>query len=505
MTAESRYLAAKITADNGICGMHIVGADIFAYSLRKTYAQAKVIAAFTACFRSAIVATDRAYTQAMARVDAHLQRDALAMPTGDGVVLALPFDGLPGLGIDFVDALVEAVHTHNGAEAPCADFAENGYCDCHARLHLRIGISDGQAVLYRDFTERLNIAGTPVNRAVRVMSLAEPGQVFISDAAYQTLVENVPGRADQFRPYYQAEIKHGDRIDVHQYTNPALAGLDIAPRAGISLMQTETQPDMADVSPDRTQHEHRTSDTTVPTRGHRKPTCIQQLVTVAATQFTMGTESSGPVEVRFSRGFLIGAYLVTQDDYQIVMGRNPSHFVGDRLPVEMVSWFDAVAFCNELSTISGLTPIYDIVGQEVTSDVSRDGYRLPTEAEWELCCRGEHGGDEHYAPLDEIAWYSTNADSHTHPVASLSPNRGVYDLLGNTWEWSNDWYQRGHPTSPQVDYSGPDSGFHRILRGGSWRDRAVCVTATYRHHESPSKRDSTIGFRIARSLANSHT
>lgn len=502
MMSDSRYLAAKMLQDKNVCGMQIVFADIFAYSRRKTYSQVETIQAFTSCFKQAVGATARAYTNEMASMDAHLQRDIVALHTGDGVAVAFPFDGLPGLSLDFVDELITAVNANNNTGEACVEFAKHGFCDCHPKLLLRIGISEGQCVLYRDFTERFNIAGNQVNLAARVMALAEPGQVMFTDNAFQTLEEHVARREGQFRTYQKAEIKHGLRIDVHQYINDSLRGLDVTARAGLGLMEGETQPDIVDV-PDGAEPAHADAvngGSTALTADLRSERCPvkQQMVPVDDLTFRMGTDASGRVEVTFSRPFLISSRLVTQEDYQSVMGRNPSHFIGESRPVEMVSWFDAVQFCNELSASELLEAVYEIVGQEVTPDLTRDGYRLPTEAEWEFCCRAERDDEGRYGPIDEIAWYSANADGHTNPVCDLLPNRGVYDLLGNVWEWCGDWFQRGHPADPQVDYVGPATGYERVLRGGSWRDLPACITAGYRHHTIPSKRESTIGFRVVR-------
>jgi sulfatase modifying factor 1 len=501
--ADSAFLAAKVKGDDSVCRMQIVFADISSYSQRKSYSQVKTILALTECFKQAIEATASSYSTPLARISVHLQNDVVVLPTGDGFAVAFPFDGLPGLSMDFVDNLVTAVDAHNKEQGECIAFYENGFCDCHALLHLRIGVSEGATVLYEDFNERLNIAGNPVNQAARVMDLAEPGQVFLTDNAYQTLINHIPGREQQFRVYLQAEIQDGVRIDVHQYVNGALAGLDATARAGLGLTETETQLDIVEVEivtePDRSNPSSegaatRSAETPGMTNADELP-----MVSVEELGLSMG-DSAGRVELYFSRPFLICTRPVTQDDYQAVMGRNPSRFIGGSHPIEMVSWFDAIQFCNELSASHGFDAVYDIVDRHVDADLARDGYRLPTETEWEHCCRGEAPKDDRYGPIDEIAWYSANAKGRTHPVGEMIPNRGVHDLLGNVWEWCGDWFQRGRPAEPEVDYVGPPSGYERVLRGGSWRDLPACVTAGYRHHAVPIKRESTIGFRVVRTL-----
>jgi formylglycine-generating enzyme required for sulfatase activity len=148
---------------------------------------------------------------------------------------------------------------------------------------------------------------------------------------------------------------------------------------------------------------------------------------------------------------------VTQAEYRKVMGKNPSHFSGcDDCPVEQVSWYDAVAFCEWMSIASGKT------------------YRLPTEAEWEYAARGgnkskgyEYSGSN---DLDAVGWYDNGYVRKTHPVAQKQPNElGLYDMSGNVREWCSDWYDEGYYSrSPQNDPQGPNSGKYRVLRGGSW-------------------------------------
>jgi formylglycine-generating enzyme required for sulfatase activity len=210
----------------------------------------------------------------------------------------------------------------------------------------------------------------------------------------------------------------------------------------------------------------------------------------------MGTEQTGRMLVGIPLPFLIDRYPITQDDYVEVMGRNPSHFVAPRLPVDNVSWLDAVTFCNRLSELSGLQTAYNLIGKEATLDFSTNGYRLPTEAEWEYCCRSGDQEDR-YGLIDDIAWYNGNSEGKTHEVGKKAANRfGLYDMLGNVREWCNDWYQKRYPEGQQVGYVGPESGFERVLRGGSWSDLPDCIRSSFRLRKNPLSRDNIDGFRV---------
>jgi formylglycine-generating enzyme required for sulfatase activity len=185
--------------------------------------------------------------------------------------------------------------------------------------------------------------------------------------------------------------------------------------------------------------------------------------------------------------FTIGKYEVTQAEYEAVMGSNPSSFKGNDLPVEMVRWLDAVEFCNRLSRAENLTPVYTISGINVTWNSNANGYRLPTEAEWEYAC-GEW--------ID--GWLGGNSDLRTHPVGQLASNRyGLHDMLGNVWEWCWDLYGNyGREVSSNP--RGPASGTTRVRRGLCWQS-AGRPLLTNRDYGVPSDRGNTLGFRLARS------
>jgi uncharacterized protein YjdB/formylglycine-generating enzyme required for sulfatase activity len=223
------------------------------------------------------------------------------------------------------------------------------------------------------------------------------------------------------------------------------------------------------------------------------------MVSIPAGTFQMGqTDVATPVHSVTVSAFSMGKYEVTQGEYAAVMGSNPSGFSGspasgeaqERRPVEYVNWYSAIVFCNKLSMLEGRTPAYTISGStnpadwgtvpaswdssspwnSVTRNTGANGYRLPTEAEWEYACRATtttlyYTGD---TISDSTGWYYDNSGSKTHEVGKKPANGwGLYDMHGNVWEWCWDWYG-GYSSSAQTNPTGPTSGSYRVERGGSW-------------------------------------
>lgn len=174
------------------------------------------------------------------------------------------------------------------------------------------------------------------------------------------------------------------------------------------------------------------------------------------------------VAVTITRGFWMKATEVTQAEWVEAFGTNPSRFkCGDECPVENVSWVDAVRYVNFLSTREGLPPCYSSDGAEFYG-LDCHGYRLPTEAEWEYAARADMQNGA-WEPLDVAAWFKGNSDKRTQPVAQKAANRwGLYDMLGNVWEWVHDVYDAERRRRTIVDPRGPDSGMAKVARGGGW-------------------------------------
>ncbi|MCX6153192.1 MAG: formylglycine-generating enzyme family protein [Candidatus Kapabacteria bacterium] len=189
--------------------------------------------------------------------------------------------------------------------------------------------------------------------------------------------------------------------------------------------------------------------------------------------------------------FLLAQFPVTQDLYFEVTKESPSTFKGNNKPVETVSWRDAVNFCNTLSIKLELKTCYILSNdnEEIIIDSNADGYRLPTEAEWEYACKAGTA-EVRYGEIDEIAWYKENSGGKTNNVGTKKPNEwGIYDMLGNVWEWCSDLYD-------ETVY-----GSYRIFRGGGWNDEARGCIATNRRRSHPTLfKIDDLGFRIARNL-----
>jgi formylglycine-generating enzyme required for sulfatase activity len=197
--------------------------------------------------------------------------------------------------------------------------------------------------------------------------------------------------------------------------------------------------------------------------------------------------------------FYMGKYEVSQKEWVEIMGSNPSYFKGDNLPVENISWYDAVEYCNRLSVKEGFVPAYHGSGDNITCDFKATGYRLPTEAEWEYACRA--GTTTSFNTGNNISANTANYGrdrGKTTAMESFAANVwGLYDMHGNVWEWCWDWYG-SYSSRSQTNPVGASSGSYRVLRGGVWDGTTQNARSANRSYHPPASRYYNLGFRLLR-------
>ena len=228
-----------------------------------------------------------------------------------------------------------------------------------------------------------------------------------------------------------------------------------------------------------------------------------EMVLVPGGSFAMGDQRGDIDEIPhdvYIRSFYIDKYPVTQGEYERVMGENPSRWKGKKNPVEQVRWSDAVRYCNARSDLERLQPCYDL--KTWKCNFNANGYRLPTEAEWEYACRA--GTETRYSfgnntsQLRHYAWFKENSGRKPRPVGQKRPNPwGLYDMYGDVWEWCNDFYEVDYyEKSPKENPNGPKTGESKVVRGGCWDSTADKCRSSFRYNENPGYTDACFGYDI---------
>jgi len=232
------------------------------------------------------------------------------------------------------------------------------------------------------------------------------------------------------------------------------------------------------------------------------------MVLIEGGTFEMGSErhsSMQPVHKVEISSFYMGKYEVTNKEFNKFKPEHDySRWKDDDFPVQNVTWYDAVKYCNWLSEQEGFPRCYSGSKFDIKLDMSKTGYRLPTEAEWEYACRAGTGTDYYWGNEinGDYCWYDGNSGHKIHQTGEKKPNQwGLYDMSGNVWEWCSDWYDNNYYcVSPLTDPQGPHRGTRKVKRGGGWDYDAHRCRSACRSGSNPDYRNNCLGFRLVRTL-----
>ena len=457
----SKYLENIISGETAICHIKIVFVDIVSYSKRKTRNQKILIGHFTEIVKKSIEITSKDCSTELKKRNRSFEEDIIIIPTGDGVAIGLPFDEPFDIHIQLSQNILKQIDEFNNSDY-CNVFVSEKSYERNSFLKVRIGISEGDAIIYKDINGHYNIAGKPINMAARVMGHAPPSQIVLTKEAYEKYIEF--GEDNCLKKLDTVIVKHGIELEIYQYIS--FAKLEKTPSVFLNKIDKEKK-----IVPEAS----RLIDFILINPGHYNRIIDQQLI-------------------KINYSFLISKHLITQRIYENIMGNNPSNFIGENLPVERVSFYDSIKFCNELSIKDGYEEVYKIANNKVILNEKVRGYRLPFEVEWEYVL----GYDNIEENLIKIARYYDNSGNITYDVGSLGEEgenkHGICDLLGNVWEWCFDNYKENPPQSIVQE----ENNQLRVLRGGSFADFKTMFTTenAFRKKNNELTKNKFTGFRI---------
>lgn len=235
---NSEYLNTIIDKRNQTTNLQLVFVDVKSYSKRRSQIQVEVVRAFMNALNEAKSEVSKDYLKFAQDNEVNFKTDIIVLPTGDGAAIGFPFEGLHDIHLSFAKSLLKAVATHN-SKSKCEKFEEAGWCNCHASFKLKIGVDEGKGILYRDINGNYNIAGNVINMASRVMNQGDSGHIFMTENAYEQLIDMIddPHLDERFRKYEGIKIKHGLEINVFQYINEGEPYINSQPPSDLVLAQ----------------------------------------------------------------------------------------------------------------------------------------------------------------------------------------------------------------------------------------------------------------------------
>lgn len=233
--AESKHLNTIIEKHNQISTLYVVFVDVEKYSCRRTIAQIAVVDALTQCLKSALAEVSKQYIEYAQANGLNFETDVIRLPTGDGAAIIFPFEGLHNIHLECAKHILKFVHELN-QKNPCDKFILDGWCNCHINFNLTIGVAEGKGIIYSDINDGYNVSGTVINMAARTMGKADRNQILFTEDAFSEIVEMDEDSqlVDKFAKY-EANIKHGEIINVYQFIDTSLDYLNSTPPFDLEL------------------------------------------------------------------------------------------------------------------------------------------------------------------------------------------------------------------------------------------------------------------------------